>query len=745
MNRKIKIRSLLAGLLISVLFATVIGRVYWIQVVSASALMSEAKEVWESSRMLLPKRGTVYDRNGQVLAQDAAAYTVAVNPKLIHANGTADEVIELLAPILEMNDADSRNKLEQIVTAKNKKGDFYVHREIRKEGWKIDPDKARAIQSQAEDKKLTGIYLLEEKKRYYPVNQLASHLLGYTNLEGEAQAGVELYYDEILKGIPGQINYERDRLGYELPNGEVELIPPQNGQSIKLTIDEKIQLFMEQALENVYETYQPESVMAIAADPDTMEILAMANFPTFDPNRYWAIDGYEDLLNRSIYSLYEPGSTFKIVTLAAAVEENLFNPHDTYQSGTINVAGSLIKDHNYGRGWGEISYLSGLKKSSNVAFVKLGYEQLGAEKLRHYIDAFGFGTGTGIDLHGESKGNIGFRNWIATEVATATFGQGLVQVTPIQQIAAISAIANGGELKKPYLVKEVIDPATGKTVEKIEPQTVRRVVSEQAAKETSLYLEQVIADQEEGTGRLAYLDGYRMAGKTGTAQKVINGKYADGEYVVSFIGFAPVEDPEIALIVIADEPDLGGDYRNGSQVVSTAFKDIMAKSLRYLGVAEQGGEDADDSQNQSVSPAPNLIGMQTAVADNELSQAQIEVEWIGDGRTVLAQFPLEGTEMVPGQRMYGLTEDPAQIEIPDLTGKSLRDAVTISNMLNVELTFEGQGYVAKQQTSGAGPDRKLHVQLRTMRDRDASAEAAADSSGDDAETDNAAEQTLAPE
>jgi len=414
-----------------------------------------------------------------------------------------------------------------------------------------------------------GVYMIEEQKRYYPSNELAAHVLGYMDKDGNPRSGVEYRYHELLKGTPGSIHYIKDLLGYELPDGEVGFEPAVDGKSIRLTIDQNIQSYIEQALLAAYEKYEPKSMSAIAVNPKTMEILGMANLPVFNPNRYWDFASQADFYNHAVLSLYEPGSTFKIVTLAAAEEEGLFHPDDTFQSGSISFpewGSKRIHDHNR-TGWGEITYLEGLKRSSNVAFVKLGYEKLGKEKLSEYIHAFGFGQPTGIDLPGEGVGDVDFRYPI--EVANATFGQG-VTVTVLQQIAAVSAIANGGTLMKPYLLKEVIDPETGEVIERTEPQAVRRVVSEETARKVAEYLEQVVADREIGTGRDAYIEGYRVAGKTGTAQVVENGTYASDKWLVSFVGFAPVENPRIALIVIADEPKVD-DYRMAGRGLPPGF------------------------------------------------------------------------------------------------------------------------------------------------------------------------------
>ena len=262
--------------------------------------------------------------------------------------------------------------------------------------------------------------------------------------------------------------------------------PAINGKDITLTLDRDIQFFIEEALREAYELYNPLSITAIAADPQTMDILGMASLPNYDPNNYWKAKP-SDFKDHAVQSVYEPGSTFKIVTLAAAMEEGLFDPDETYLSGNIKVPGATINDHNGGRGWGEITFLDGLKHSSNVAFVKLGLEKLGAAKLRQYIDEFGFGQKTGIELPGELAGLINFNNRIPSEVATAAFGQGRVQVTPLQQVAAVAAVANGGKLMKPRLIQQISDSSEG-TKQVIPPTMIRQVISERTARQLSEYL-----------------------------------------------------------------------------------------------------------------------------------------------------------------------------------------------------------------------------------------------------------------
>jgi penicillin-binding protein 2B len=731
-TKKIKLRTLLLGMMLSLLFCGLIFRTYHLQIVEASTLRAMAERSWISNKELIPKRGTIYDRNGNILAQDGPAYTVAVNPELIAKVGTADEVVKILSSALEMNTPEGMQKLLDAVTAKNKEGKYLVQKEIRNEGWKIDSAlKDKIVERFGGEKQMNrmGVYMIEEQKRYYPSNELAAHVLGYMDKDGNPRSGVEYRYHELLKGTPGSIHYIKDLLGYELPDGEVGFEPAVDGKSIRLTIDQNIQSYIEQALLAAYEKYEPKSMSAIAVNPKTMEILGMANLPVFNPNRYWDFASQADFYNHAVLSLYEPGSTFKIVTLAAAEEEGLFHPDDTFQSGSISFpewGSKRIHDHNR-TGWGEITYLEGLKRSSNVAFVKLGYEKLGKEKLSEYIHAFGFGQPTGIDLPGEGVGDVDFRYPI--EVANATFGQG-VTVTVLQQIAAVSAIANGGTLMKPYLLKEVIDPETGEVIERTEPQAVRRVVSEETARKVAEYLEQVVADREIGTGRDAYIEGYRVAGKTGTAQVVENGTYASDKWLVSFVGFAPVENPRIALIVIADEPKVD-DYRMAGRVLPPVFKEIMEKSLHYLGVTANFPTDAAVANGTRPAETPDFVGRTPDEARNLAARSGFELEVYGNGERVVRQFPAPGTDAGTGQRMYALTEPADDIGFPDLTGMSLRDALDLCALWGALCTAEGEGYVTEQVRSRQ--ENGLHVTLRLKPRReqtDAGAETREESLGE---------------
>jgi len=699
-------------------FVGLLVRVYWVQVVNAEFWAEQARKTWIASDTIPQERGVIRDRMGRVLVDDTTAYTVAVGPDMLDklekefpSLGITERIVAELHDVLGKPVQD----LRRLVAKRNDKGELYQQVEVRNEGWKVDREVYERLSGfrehlrQLTGRKDVGLYFLEERKRYFPNGSLAAHVLGYESKEGRGIGGIlQLYYEE-LEGKPGKIVYQRDGIRTRLPGGEVEVQQAVNGLNITLTIDRDIQYFMEEALKEVYEKYQPVGAAAIAMDPKTGEILGMASLPTFDPNRYWEADPAA-FRNNAIQALYEPGSTFKIVTLAGAVEEGLFDPDETYQSGSIRVANYTIRDHNNGAGWGEITYLEGLKRSSNVAFVKLGYEKLGPDKLLEYISTFGFGWRTGIELPAEEAGAVTVRKQYATEVATAAFGQGRLQVTAIQQLTAVAAIANGGKLMKPYVVKSFTDPQTGETVH-TEPMVVRQAISPESSRLVSEYLEQVVSDRQIGTGRNAYIPGYRVAGKTGTAQKVVGGKYADGKYIVSFIGYAPVEDPRIVLYVVIDEPQ--DEMAAGGSVAAPVWKRIMEQSLHHLGIfPEQSAQDMAASMMAASGPVtaevPDVTGMRVSEAKAVLRAKSFTAEVVGRGSVVTRQLPGAGGVLPTSQRVYLLTEDKGS-GVPDIRGMPLRDALELCALLEAECAVQGTGYVVGQRAEQK--DGKWRVSL----------------------------------
>ncbi|MBJ6363151.1 penicillin-binding transpeptidase domain-containing protein [Paenibacillus sp. GCM10012307] len=706
MTKRIKLRTLLVGGVITLLFLVLIIRVYFVQVAHADFWLGKAREVWATSEPLKAVRGTITDRDGNILAMDAPAYTVSINPNVLHKLNIADKVVERFHAIIGKSVEGLRND----VNAKRDNGEYVINREIHNEGWKMEKELADQIREFRDElreqtgQKDVGITLLDDQKRYYPKQNMASHLLGYVQKNDSAVYGIESLYDEALRGQDGYIKYEKDGKRVQLADGEVEYKPAVDGKNLRLTINTEIQYYVEEAIKESYQKYQPKSITAIAADPNTMEILGMASYPNFNPNIYWETKDQAAFYNHPVKQLIEPGSTFKIVTLAAAVQEGLFNPDDTYVSGSIKVPGATLRDVKRG-GWGTISYLQGLKYSSNVAFVKLGYEKLGAEKFKNYITNFGFGEKTGIEQPGELKGRIDF-NW-PSEVATATYGQGKVQVTPIQQVAAVAAVANGGRLMEPHLVKQIEDPVT-KTTQVIQPKVVRQVISEETSKKVGEYLEQVVSD---GTGRNAQIEGYRIAGKTGTAQKVSGGKgYSENKFIVSFIGYAPVENPKIVVYVVVDEPN--DPNAGGGKVAAPVFQSIVEKSLRHLGVMPSVQPDQQEGQGRRKSVTlPNVVSMKLTQATNEMQKRALNFEIVGKGKTVLQQIPKAGTTVPGTQRIYLITEERKQMAIPDMHKLPLRDVLEVCSLLDVRCVTEGEGFVVSQVQETQGKETVLKLKL----------------------------------
>ncbi|CAM4332767.1 penicillin-binding transpeptidase domain-containing protein [Paenibacillus macerans] len=710
MIKRIKLRTLLIGGCVTLFFTVLIGRVFWLQVVQEDFWQKHAEALWSTRKDLPATRGTITDRKGDVLAMDAPAYTVAINPEIIHAKGLENEVTEGLSRILGKDEQEMR----ELVNAKKSDGKYSTHREVRKEGLKIDQELKGQVEAfrnkllqehkEVED---TGIYLMKEQKRYYPQKSLAAHILGYTDRDGNAVSGLEAYYDEKLKGEDGYIEYKRDGRGIEIPKASEIYQPAKNGQNLQLTIDDTIQRYIEQAMKEAYAELQPISMTVIAVDPKTMEILGMANMPTYDPNEYWADVDQKNFYNHAIKSVYEPGSTFKIVTLAGAVQEGLFNPNATYMSGSIRVPGRTIHDLKRS-GWGPITYLEGVKRSSNVGFVKLGYEMLGPERLKSYVDNFGFGQKTGIELPGEAKGIVDPVQ--QADFAAMSYGHGKLLVTPLQQIVAVAAVANGGKLMEPHIVKSITDPQTGET-KQTEPKVIRQVITPETAKEVGSYLEQVVSDQKIGTGRHAYIEGYRIAGKTGTAVKVVNGEYNYSKQVVSFIGYAPVDDPKIAVLVLIDEPrdsELGG-----GTAAAPVFKKIVNQTLQYMGVPKTTDPNADKTkQAESSGPkVPNLKGMGVQKAKDTLAAGGISYATLGSGTEIISQYPKAGSVLKTGQFVYLLTEEGANMKIPNLQGESLRDAMELLSVLQVPVTAKGEGYVASQKVVEENGTRRVVLTL----------------------------------
>lgn len=585
--KRSKFRSLIIGLVLLVLLTGIIFRLLWLQTAASSELTKEAEKIWGNNNPILKaKRGTIYDRSKKhAMAWEVTAYMFNADPSQVKdVKKTASQ----LSPILDI----PQEKLELLLRKKTK----YVELKDRETGKIKYPTEAYLKYLRLKQKKeLKGIYAYKTTNRQYNGVGVA-HVLGFLNSEAEPVGGIETTYQGWLRGQDGSVKYKKAANGMMITDGPESYKPPIDGKDLVLTIDASIQDHVELVLDEAMKKYQAKGATAIVADPFTGEILGMASRPTFDLNKASiTYDANSNGHNMAVQSQFEPGSTFKIVTLAAAIEEGKFSGESTYTSGCIQVSDRTICDWKKG-GWGDITYREGVKQSSNVGFVLLG-KQLGSQKLYEYIDRFGFGrvterTGrkTGIDLPGEGSGYFFGRGLVQSELATTAFGQG-ISVTPIQQVQAVSSIANDGALVRPHLLKEVIDPKTKKVLEKpsIEKHQIIRP-------ETAIQVRQILRDVvKTGTGLKADVPGYRVAGKTGTAQKANpdGGGYLPNAYVTSFIGFAPADDPKVVVYVALDEPKNSYADVSGGTVAAPVAKDIIQRTMQILRVPAITGEEPE--------------------------------------------------------------------------------------------------------------------------------------------------------
>lgn len=700
---EMRLRLLVIGLVLMALFVVLVSRLFWIQGVKAEEYTKQAEKIWQREKVLKPRRGDIWDRNGSVLAQDAQAYTIAVYlPAFRAGQMTADEAAAQLAPLLKMDASDIEQRLLRTdvnqVELKTSGFSYKVSKEVK--------DEIMALN-------IAGVHALPTSKRYYLNDELAAHVLGFLNNEGEPVKGIEAAYNDILRGVPGEVLFSKDASGMEVASREKRFRPPVDGKHIVLTIDRRIQEVVEGALNKVVEEYSPQGATAIVMDPNNGEILAMASRPTFNPNAFY--DAKKDhLVNMATESAFEPGSTFKVITLAAALEERKFNPDGYFRSGSVRIENREIHDWSPG-GWGDITFLEGVQRSSNVAFVLL--QRALGKTFDQYVERFGFGpygkersgTPTGIDLN-EGSGLMPSPERLKNsrlERATSAYGHGL-SVTPIQLTSAVSAAVNGGTLYRPHLLKEVRHPKTGKVLETYEPVAVRKgVISEDASKQLREILHSVIVSKK-GTGKEADVPGYSIGGKTGTATK-----YTSSGVFASFVGFAPVDDPQVVLYVAVDEPK-GGQGTGGSVAAPTArqiFKQILPllqvepKQVSQKTKVEKGKVVVD------IVDLPDLTGKPTAEVQKTLNALGLKAQVLGAGEEVVDYVP-RTRQVNKSQTVFVLTENVTAVPMPDLRSLSLREAMEVCNMLGLNVKVKGKGFVYAQSLKPGHPiNRSQSIQL----------------------------------
>ncbi|NLZ47326.1 MAG: stage V sporulation protein D [Clostridiales bacterium] len=701
----IKRRMLISLGVLTVLFFSLILRLVYIMVVRSNEYKTLAIEQWTNEVKIDGRRGSIFDRNGNELAVSANVYRVDLAMNTIRSyvrknNLTFEDIAPKIAQALDIDTEKVLKELYKTLPSGKERGSATLARRIDKE----KADKVR-------DLKINGVLVSPDTQRYYPKNNFLAHVLGTTNSDGSGLAGIELQYNDVLKGIPGLRITETDRRSDELPYTISDFTKPVDGKNLILTIDSTIQGFAEKAAEQALNDNKARAVSIMVMDPKTGEILAMANKPDFNPNKpregATTADEMAKLWrNRMVSDTYEPGSIFKVFTAIAAMEKGLVSESDTFNcTGSKTVANRTI--HCWKRtGHGEQNFVQILENSCNVGFMELG-ERLQAATLNEYIKKFGFGKKTGIDLPGEATGIVKKTEDITTvDLATISFGQSNT-VTPIQYMAAFNAIANGGVMVTPHIMKAIthVDENNQMVVDETfetysKKYEKKQIVSKEQADLLCTYLEKVVS---EGGGKNAYVEGYRIGGKTGTAQKVDpnTGTYGVGKYVASFAGMAPVDDPKVTVFISIDEPDPSKYY--AGQIAAPVAKQVFYDIFNYLSIkGDVSIEDTLRSMKKDVI-LPDLRGMKKSEAIKTLKEVNLEYEIEEQGDIIVDMTPKPGYTVKEGDKIILYTGSGENynkdVVVPDLTGYTQEEAEKLLKNLGLEGQFIGEGLVAAQSIS----------------------------------------------
>jgi penicillin-binding protein 2B len=629
--------------------------------------------------VLRANRGTIYDANGNILAQNILSYTVIayLDPNRSENSTKPLHVVdkkytaEKLAPIINMDasyieELLSREKVTQVELGPGGRGIT----ELTKE-------KIIALQ-------LPGIDFVESYKRYYPNGRFLSYTLGYAkandNGEINGELGLEICYNEELKGIDGYLDYQGDRNGYQIPNTKEVRINPVNGKDIYLTIDNTVQIFVESSVKESFEKYGPDWILMVVADAKTGKILASTSYPSFDPN----IKDLTNYLDPVVSYAFEPGSTMKTFTYMAAMENHTYNGSDTFQSGSIKIGDDTVNDWN-GKGWGTINYDTGFTLSSNVGISNLVQKYIDKDILKNYFQKLGFGKKTNVGLPRELIGKINFRYPI--EVATAGFGQGIT-TTPIQHIQALTSIANNGIMLQPYIIDRIVNSSTDEVVFQGSRKELGRVASTATVNQIKNLMYNVIhGDSSNSTGYIYKVPDLDLIGKTGTAQIADSkGGYMSDAVIRSFAGMYPKDDPKVIIYAAA--------RTSNPSVLINPIKKVVVNTARYLNVT-QGNENKEQIINYEL---PSLINKDTAVIKNTLKEKGIPTVILGNGDRIINQYPEIGTNVTSKDVVFIITNDK-NITMPNIVGWSSKEALTLINLLNINYELDGYGFVTKQSIS----------------------------------------------
>ncbi len=683
---------------LSLIFLVLIIRLVNLQMVRSAELQQRALRQWTQDTIVSAPRGKIVDRNGRVLAQSASAVYITATP----GNVTAEKREATAQLICDVLGLDYDTIFARI--SDTSKASVVIAR-------RVDKEVADELKTRAKEAGIKGIDYSEDTKRVYPRNNLLSQVIGFTNIDSDGQTGIELMYNKYLAGENGHILTEKDRKGRPLTQNAAEYIAPVAGYDVVLTFDYVIQSFAQNAAEKCMVETGSKSVQVLVMDVNTGELLASVVLPDFDLNNPPRSD--IDLLNslsrnKNVTDSYEPGSTFKVLTSAAALDSGTatINTH-YYCGGSILVDGDKIRCWRSYNPHGSQSFTQAVMNSCNPVFVQMAV-RMGRTVFYDYLEAFGIGAKTGIDLSGEAAGQVIAEKYVKDlELARIGFGQS-VAVTPLQLITAASAVVNGGRLYQPYVVKQLVDEF-GNVMLENSPTQVGTPISEAASFQMRQVLQQVV---ENGGGRNAYVPGYSIGGKTGTAQKYVNGVISSTLHVGSFIGFAPMDDPKVAVLVVADEPSIRPDF--GSIVAAPYAGELLEDILQYMNIAPVYSED-DRANIGRTAEVPDVVGMTYQDAITRLAYEGFRFMSEGEGALITEQIPAAGTEMAYGSLVIIYNdmsqEEIAQIdidavEVPDIMGMSLVDAYRTLETQGLKMRMSGKGIVTEQNPAAGEKARR---------------------------------------
>lgn len=693
------------------LFFLLLSRFVFIQYTGTAegqVLSARAEHKYSREQVLQASRGKIVDRNGEIIAQDTLSYKMiaVISPNASNNSGIQRHVSDpantakVLAKYIDMTEQEITSLLEKSIKSEKYQVEF----------GKAGRDISNKVMEEIKSNKLPGIIFIEDLKRLYPNGQFASHLIGFAlkeekedgTAEPVGKMGLEYIYDEELTGTPGKVEFKSDTKGFLLPNAEKMVTEAKNGLDIYLTLDKTIQNFLEEAMNKAQEKYNPERITAVVADPKTGEILAMSQRPSFEPNTREGLS--TNWLNEVTEQTIEPGSTFKIFTLAAAIEEGVWAPNATYKSGSYKIFDRTIRDHNV-VGWGNITYLEGFQRSSNVSMAYL-LNQIGEETFNEYIKLFGFGQKTGIDLPNEATGIIA--NAGPVERITTTYGQGTT-VTPIQMVQGMTAIANEGKMMQPFIIDKIVNPNTNDVVENHKVAEKKSPISAETAQQVKEILASTVTS-EKGTAQKFKLNGYTSAGKTGTAQisKPGGGYYwGRNDFLYSFLGMAPVEDPQLIVYVMVHRPNLEVT-ETGSDTTSEIFNAVTERSLKYLNIEPENLELAKTIE------MPNIVGEDLMASQSKLEAQGLKTVVIGQSDNVEEQYPAAKTSAISNSIVF--LKGQGDIQLPDFKGWSKRNIMIYKSLSKLPIEIVGEGFVTEQSLTGGSivtADTPIVVKLAT--------------------------------